>query len=176
MIKSSHGFPNTLLSEQNAPHFADNIFKYLFWIKMLVFSIKFHWSLIIGILLAISQHWYSQWLCTSSAPCHKPMVIYDIVNIIGPLFTHFGLVSCLCLSQWPLPFLIMLMTPSDWTMSCHVLITDDGRGWKHHRGTYKFLCRMDNFSGIYFNYIDINYIYKRTYFFIWHSERCLSNW
>ena len=41
MIKSSHGFLNTLLSEQNGPHFADNIFKYLFWIKMLVFSIKF---------------------------------------------------------------------------------------------------------------------------------------
>ena len=81
------------------------------------------------------------------------MVIYDIVNIIGPLFTHFGLVSCLCLSQWPLAF---LMTPSDWTASCHVLIMDDGRGWKHHRGTYKFLCRMGNFSGLYFNCIDIN--------------------
>ena len=53
------------------------------------------------------------------------MVIYDIVNIIGPLFTHFGLVSCLCLNQWPLAF---VMTPSDWTMSCHVLIMDDGRG------------------------------------------------
>ena len=89
------------------------------------------------------------------------MVIYDIVNIIGPLFTHFGLVSCLCLNQWPLAF---LMTPSDWTMSCHVLIMDDGRGWKHHRGTHKFLCRMDNFSGIYFNYIDINYIYINGYF------------
>ena len=49
----------TLLSEQNGPHFADNIFKYLFWIKMFVFAIKFHWSLIIGILLAISQHWYT---------------------------------------------------------------------------------------------------------------------
>ena len=48
-----------------------------------------------------------------------------------------------------------------------------GRGWKHHRGTYKFLCRMDNFSGIYFNYIDINYIYinKKNWLFIWHSER-----
>ena len=175
-MKSSHGFLNTLLSEQNGPHFADNIFKYLFWIKIFVFSIKFHWSLIIGIQLAISQRRYSLWLGTSSASCHKPMVIYDIVNIIGPLFTHFGLVSCLGLSQWPLAF---LMRPSDWTMSCHVLIMDDGRGWKHHRGTYKFLCRMDNFSGIYFNYIDINYIYiltKITDFFIWHSERCLSNW
>ena len=50
------------------------------------------------------------------------MVIYDIVDIIGPLFTHFGLVYCLCLSQWPLAF---LMTPSDWTMSCHVLIMND---------------------------------------------------
>ena len=59
MIKSSHGFLNTLLSEQNGPDFADNIFKYLFWIKMFVFSIKFHWSLIVGIQLAISQHWYS---------------------------------------------------------------------------------------------------------------------
>ena len=49
------------------------------------------------------------------------MVIYDIFNIIGPLFTHFGLVSCLCLNQWP-------MTPSDWTISCHVLIMDDGGG------------------------------------------------
>ena len=49
------------------------------------------------------------------------MVIYDIVSIIGPLFTHFGLVSCLCLNQWPLAF---LMTPLDWTMSCHVLIMD----------------------------------------------------
>ena len=29
------------------------------------------------------------------------MVIFDIVNIIGPLFTHFGLVSCLCLTGWP---------------------------------------------------------------------------
>ena len=52
------------------------------------------------------------------------MVIYDIVNTIGPLFTHFGVVSCLCLSQWPLAF---LMTPSDSTMSCNVLIMDDGR-------------------------------------------------
>ena len=33
-------FLNTLLSEQNGPHFADNIFKYLFWIKMFVFSIN----------------------------------------------------------------------------------------------------------------------------------------
>ena len=57
--KSSHGFLNTLLSEQNGPQFAENIFKNLFWIKMFVFSIKFHWSLIIGILLAKSQHWYS---------------------------------------------------------------------------------------------------------------------
>ena len=132
------------------------------------------------------------------------MVIYVIVNIIGPLFTHFGLVSCLCLNQWPFsqsdiraiisaPYLFgvvtfvlfavatpnkygdllfesrvtsrrlrelaFLMTPSVWTMSCHVLIMDDGRGWKHHRGTHKFLCRMDNFSSVYFNYIDINYIY-----------------
>ena len=98
------------------------------------------------------------------------MVIYDIVNIIGPLFTHFGLVSCLCLKQWPLAF---LMTPLDWTMSCHVLIMDDGRGWKHHRGTHKFLCRMDNFSGIYFNYIDINYIYinKKNWLFLYDTVK-----
>ena len=136
MIKSSHGFLNPLLSEQNGPHFADNIFKYLFYMK----NVQHH-------------------------AINPAMVIYDIINIIGPLFTHFGLVSCLCLySQWPLAF---LMTPSDWTMSYHVLIIDDGRGWKHHKGTYKFLCRMDNFSGIYFNYIDINYIYinKKNWLF-----------
>ena len=32
-------------------------------------------------------------------------------------------------------------------------------GETHHRGTYKFLCRMDNFSGIYFNYIDLTFLY-----------------
>ena len=157
MIKSSHGFLNSLLSGQNGSHFAKNIFKYLFWIKIFVFSSKFHRSLIIGFQLAISQHWCCQWLGTTSAPCHKPMVIYDIVNIIGPLLTHFGLVSCLCSCQWPLAF---LMTPSSWTMSYHVLITGNGHGWKHHSRTYKFLCRMDKFNGIYLNYIDINYIYN----------------
>ena len=145
-IKSSHGFLNTLLFEQNGPHFADNIFKYLFWIKnVCIFhqiSLKFDYRDPVG-------------------------------NIIGPLFTHFGLVSCLCLSQWPLAF---LMTPLDWTMSCHVLIMYDGSGWKHHRVTYKLLCRMGNFSGMYFNYTDISYIHinKKELTFFYMSQWKMS--
>ena len=153
MIKSPHGFLNTLLFEQNGPHFADNIFKCLFWIKMFVFSIKFHWSLIIGIQLAISQHWY-----------FLALLQHHAINQWWFMIRYCQYYWSLIYSFWPLAF---LMTPSDWTMSCHVLIMDDGRGWKHHRGTYKFLCRMDNFSGIYFNYIDINYIYinKKNWLF-----------
>ena len=53
------------------------------------------------------------------------MVIYDIVNIIGPLFTHFGMVSCLCLNQWPLAF---LMTPwiGQWAVMCSSWMMDMG--------------------------------------------------
>ena len=146
MIKSSCGVLYTLLPEQNGLHFADDIFKYLFWFKMFVFSITFHWTLIVRTQLAISQ-----WPVTSSALWHKAMVIYDIVNTaIGPLSTHCGLVSCLCLCKWPKAF---SMTPSDWTMNYQVLIMGSGHGCKHHRWTYKFLCRMDNFISIYLNYI-----------------------
>ena len=70
------------------------------------------------------------------------MVIYDSQQYHWSLLTHCGLVSCLFLYQWPMTFLMM---PSDWTMSCHVLITGSGHRWKHHRWTNKFICRMDNF-------------------------------
>ena len=58
---------------------------------------------------------------------HKPMVIYDIIinDIIGPLLTHCGLVSCLCLCQWPIAFLI---TPS-------VLNNELSRVWKSNMCT-----------------------------------------
>ena len=91
--------------------------------------------------------------------------------LLVPYLLILAWVSCLCLNQWPLAF---LMTPSDWTMSCHVLITDDGHGWKHHWGTYKFLCRMDNFSSIYFNYIYIN---KKNWLFLYDTVKgVFSNW
>ena len=40
------------------------------------------------------------------------MVIYDIVNIIGPLFAHFGLVSCLRLNSFV-----------EWTTSAAYILT-----------------------------------------------------
>ena len=59
MIKSSHGFLNTVLSEQNGPHFADNIFKYLFLNKnVCIFhqiSLKFDYRDTVGNKLTLVQ-------------------------------------------------------------------------------------------------------------------------
>ena len=33
------------------------------WIKLIVFQLKFHWSLSPRIQMTINQHWFCQWLC-----------------------------------------------------------------------------------------------------------------
>ena len=45
---------------QNGGHFADNIFKIIFYKRIATyFLLKFHWSLLLRAQLTISQHWFS---------------------------------------------------------------------------------------------------------------------
>ena len=112
MIKSSHGFLSTLLSEQNGPHFADNIFKYLFWIKMFVFSIKFHWSVIIGIQLAVNglallqHHAINQWW----------FIIWSILLVPYLLILAWSLVCAYKVSgHWPSQWRLWI---GQWAVMC----------------------------------------------------------
>ena len=48
---------NTLRPRQNGRHFADDILKCIFCMKMYEFRLKFHWSLFLRVQLTILQHW-----------------------------------------------------------------------------------------------------------------------
>ena len=79
----SNYYINTLRPEQNGCHFADDIFKYIFWYD---FLIKF-WNFItlevhvfLKDPLTISQHWFRQWL---GALFHKQQAITRIIVLIS---------------------------------------------------------------------------------------------
>ena len=48
---------DTLRPRQNGRHFADDTFKWIFFMKMYGFRLKFHWNLFLRIRLTIFQHW-----------------------------------------------------------------------------------------------------------------------
>ena len=41
-----------------------------YWMKMLYFRLKFHWSLFLRVQLIISQHWFRLWLGADQATIH----------------------------------------------------------------------------------------------------------
>ena len=43
---------------QNGRHFANDIFKRIFWMKKVDFWLKFHWRLFLMIQLITTQHWF----------------------------------------------------------------------------------------------------------------------
>ena len=47
---------NTLRPRQNGRHCRDNTLNTFYWIKMLKFRFKFHWSLFLKVQLSITQH------------------------------------------------------------------------------------------------------------------------
>ena len=49
---------NTLRPRRNEQHFAEDIFKRIFSMKMFEFRLKFHWSLLPRVELTIFQHWF----------------------------------------------------------------------------------------------------------------------
>ena len=48
----------TLRLRQNGRHFADDILKCIFLMKMYGLWLKFHWSLLLRVQLTIFQHWF----------------------------------------------------------------------------------------------------------------------
>ena len=61
---------NTLRPGQNGRHFADDMFKCIFWMKMFEFRLKFHWSLFLRVQLTIIQHCFREWLGAAQATSH----------------------------------------------------------------------------------------------------------
>ena len=58
-FKCGHHYWFTLWPIRNLQHFADDIFKCIFSMKMFEFFwLKFHWSLFLVVSLTISQHWF----------------------------------------------------------------------------------------------------------------------
>ena len=67
MIYSSF---NTLRPRQNGSQFPDDIFKWIFLLKICEFWLRFHWILFPIVQLTIVQHWLSKWLGTTQATSH----------------------------------------------------------------------------------------------------------
>ena len=61
---------NTLRLRRNEQHFADDIFKRMFSMKMFEFRLKFHWRLFPRVQLTIFQHWFRWWLGAGQATSH----------------------------------------------------------------------------------------------------------
>ena len=61
----------TLRPKRNRQHFADDIFKRIFFsMKMFEFRLKFHLSLLLKVQLTIFQHWFRSWLGAVQATSH----------------------------------------------------------------------------------------------------------
>ena len=58
---------NLLRLRQNGCHLADDISNACFWMKMLEFQSKVHWSLFLRFQLIIFQHWFRLWLGADEA-------------------------------------------------------------------------------------------------------------
>ena len=61
---------NTLRPRRDGRHFADDILKCIFIMKMFEFRLKFHWSLFLRVQLTIFQHWFRKWLGAVQATSH----------------------------------------------------------------------------------------------------------
>ena len=61
---------NKLRPGQNGRHFPDDLSNGFSWMKMYEFRCKFHWSLFLGVQLAIFQHWFRWWLGADQATSH----------------------------------------------------------------------------------------------------------
>ena len=77
--------------------------------------------------------------------------------------------------KWPVtpkmfPFDDVIMELSAWPP--YMLVTVIGQRWKYQLRAYKWLCRMDNFNGVYLNFRRT----KTTKIFIQHRWRCLNYW
>ena len=56
-LYSSHFHLTQWGQEKNGCHFADNIFKVIFHLKIVEFWLKFHWNIFLRAQLTIIQHW-----------------------------------------------------------------------------------------------------------------------
>ena len=84
---------NTLRPRQNGRHFPDDIFKWILLNENVWISIRLHWSLILGVQLAISQHWFRQWLGADQATSHY-LIQWRLVCIHASLGLNELYTSC----------------------------------------------------------------------------------
>ena len=66
----SEGLFNSSPPGQNGHHFADVIFRCIFWMKSFALRLKFHWSLPLRVQLKITPHWFRYWLGTEQVASH----------------------------------------------------------------------------------------------------------
>ena len=65
-----HCLFNSLRPKRNRRHFADDIFKCIFVMKMYCLRLKFRWSLFPRVQLRVFQHWVVEWLIADQATSH----------------------------------------------------------------------------------------------------------
>ena len=63
-------------------------FKCILWMKSVVFWLKFHWSLSLGVQMTISRHWFRQWIDAEQATSHClnqnwPSLVTDVQAALG---------------------------------------------------------------------------------------------
>ena len=95
---------NSLRPRRNRRHFVDDIFKWVFLIKMYEFRLGFHWSLFLRFELTIFQHWFRLWLGSSQATSHylnQWWLVYWRIYASLSLneLTHWGLNKIVTTSQ-----------------------------------------------------------------------------
>ena len=59
---------HTLRPTQNGSHFANNIFKCIFFHEIVEFRLKFHWNLFLRVQLTTGFHWFKYWLSVGGWP------------------------------------------------------------------------------------------------------------
>ena len=94
-------FLSTLRPRQNGRHFANNIFKCNFLMKMFEFQLRFQWSLFPRVKLTIFHHWFRWWLGADQATSHYLNQGWEVYwriyaslglnELIGQLFWNFAL-------------------------------------------------------------------------------------
>ena len=83
---------NTMRPRRNGQHFADDIFKRIFFSENVWISIKFHCSLFLGIQLTILQHWfrYVHTISTGAPALYGTGTSTLAMSDIGVLVFHEG--------------------------------------------------------------------------------------
>ena len=111
---------------------ADDIFKCIFWTKMVIFRLKFYWNLFPEVQLTINQHWFRWWLGTEQATSHYlnqcwPSSLTHICGTKGRLVnnTSHTVSSCAQFNKrWGIlpPNLVKYREPQDWVLNDRIVL------------------------------------------------------